>query len=200
MKSRHLVSLCVFLNVPVTVLGQHPGGGASAPRAVTAPREAAQFDFLVGQWELTVRPKISGLAARIHGAPRLAGTWKAWRAFDGWGIQDELRILDASGNPTSLTHAMRFYDANAKQWTQTQLDVYRGRFISAAGTWSGNQLTLTSRGTDQEGRAIVSRIRFYDITETSFRFRQDRSLDDGKSWDEGTVHIEARRVAAVAPR
>ena len=84
--------------------------------AVTPAKEATQFDFLVGQWEIEVTPKVSGLAAMIHGAPRLTGTWKAWRAFDGFGVDDELRVVDGSGNPIALSHGQRVYDAKAKRW------------------------------------------------------------------------------------
>ena len=59
---------------------QHGGTGSSLP-GTAAPAEAAQFDFLVGQWELEVTPKVGGLGAMIHGAPRLVGSWKAWRCY-----------------------------------------------------------------------------------------------------------------------
>jgi hypothetical protein len=188
-----LVSLSSALNA------QH-GTGGGAPRALTAPAEARQFDFLVGQWDLTVHPRVSSLAARIHGAPKLAGTWKAWRAFDGWGIEDELRIMDASGNPMSLSHALRVYDAAGKQWSASVLDVYRGTFGAATGSWGGDALTITSRGTDAEGRPTMLRSRFSDITADRFRLQQDRSTDGGKTWDEGVLRIEAKRSAAQAPR
>jgi hypothetical protein len=198
MRSRLLVASFALVVFPPCISAQHAGGGA--PRAVTAPREATQFDFLIGQWELTVRPKATSLATKIHGVPKLLGTWKAWRAFDGWGIEDELRIMDASGNSMSLAHAMRFYDATARQWLTTLLDVYRGKFSTSTATWNGTEMTVTSRGTDQEGKPVVVRTRFFDITASAFRYQQDRSLDDGKSWDERTLTIDAKRVAAAAPR
>ncbi|MEO8460455.1 MAG: hypothetical protein ABI451_07995, partial [Dokdonella sp.] len=60
------------------------------------PAEAKQFDFLIGQWELDVKPKINSLIAMVHGTPKLVGTWKATRAFDGFGIDDEVHIIDSS--------------------------------------------------------------------------------------------------------
>jgi hypothetical protein len=61
-------------------------------------------------------------------------------------------------------------------------------------------MNQSSRGTDEQGKAYLTRTRFYDITPTSFRFRQDRSSDEGKTWTEGILAIEAKRVAASAPR
>jgi hypothetical protein len=176
---------------------QHSGAGPAA--APVAPREATQFDFLVGQWELTVRVPATGLAQRIHGAPRLAGTWKAWRAFDGWGIEDELRITDAAGNTRTLSHAMRVYDPAARRWSTTALDVFRARFTTATAQVAEGVLEMRSSGTEPGGRGYQSRGRFTDVTATAFRFRQERSYDEGRSWTE-SLTIEARRVAETAPR
>lgn len=198
MNGRSMMTLVVLLVLPAPAFAQH--GGGAAPLIHTPPREATQFDFLIGQWELTVRPQVSSLAARIHGAPRLLGTWKAWRAFDGFGIEDELRIVDGSGNPMSLNHALRIYDATARRWSVTGLDVYRARVTTATAEWRDGQMSLTGQGTDAEGKAYVTRTRFSDITPTSFRMQQDRSMDDGRRWTEGVLKIEAKRVAAAAPR
>ncbi len=193
------VCLVVALLAPIVTGAQH--NGAQQPRAsLTAPPEAAQFDFLIGQWELTVTPKVSTLAAKIHGAPKMLGTWKAWRAFDGWGIEDELRILDRSGNPQSLNQSLRVYDAGAAQWSQTNLDVYRARYAASTAQWVNGEMRVNGRGQDQEGKPVLSRTRFYAITGTSFRFVTDRSHDEGKTWDEGVLRIEAKRVSATAAR
>lgn len=193
------LSLTCTLPLPSVAAAQHDGGGA--PRAAsTAPREASQFAFLIGQWELTVMPKVSTLAARIHGAPKLRGTWKAWRAFDGFGIEDELRIADRSGNPNSLNHALRLFDAAQGRWTQSMLDVYRARLTSSTAEWKGNEMISQSQGTDAEGKPVLQRARFFDITPTSFTYQNDRSSDGGRTWETGVLRIEAKRVAAVAPR
>jgi len=194
-----LVSLTVLaLALPVSIEAQHAAGTQQA--APSAPAEARQHDFLVGQWELVVKVPPAGLAQRIHGVPKLVGTWKAWRAFDGFGVEDELRITDAAGNPLSLSHALRYYDRTARSWSITLLDVYRGRLTSATAEWKDGRMVQNGRGTDPEGKPTLVRSRFHDITPGSFKWQQDRSADNGKTWTEGTLRIEARRVAAAAPR
>lgn len=200
MRTCRTIALIALSLLPLVARAQHKDAGGAAPRSATAPKEASQYDFLIGQWELTVVPKVSGLAAKIHGVPKLVGTWKAWRAFDGWGVEDEMRIVDASGNPNALAHAMRFYDASTKKWTQSLLDVYRARLSTGSSEWKGNLMEISGEGTDQEGRPYIGRTRFYDITATTFRYRQDRSFDSGKTWTEGILKIDAKRVSAVAPR
>ena len=198
MTVRSLVAVLALMALPAAAGAQHAGGG---PALVTTPaREASQFDFMVGQWDLVVRPQAKGLAAKIHGAPKLQGTWKAWRAFDGWGVQDELRIVDDSGNPIALSSAMRAWDPAAKRWNVMALDVYRSRTTTATAEWHAGRMTVSGRGTDQEGRAYLSRTTISDITPTSFRYQHDRSYDDGKTWDEGVLRIDAKRVAATASR
>lgn len=186
----------------VTVRAQHGAGSGGAPAAPAsvAPKEAEQLAFLVGQWEVAVMPKATGLGQRIHGAPKLIGTWKAWRALDGFGIEDDLRIIDASGNPATLSHTVRVYDAAQGKWTQTALDVYRGRWTTSTGTFANGVLTLRSVGRDAEGKPYVQRTRFYDITPTSFKYQADRSEDGERTWDEGVLRMEAKRVAASASR
>lgn len=199
MKIVSIIALCASFTIPGMARAQHGGSGGSPP-VHTPPREASQLDLLIGQWELLVRPQAAGLAQRIHGVPRITGTWKAWRAFDGFGVEDELRMVDGSGNPVSLAHTLRFYDAGARAWKFVTLDVYRGRVTEATARWETGQVQASGRGTDAEGRAYETRTRFYDITADGFRWQQDRSLDGGRTWDEAVLRIEARRVAATAPR
>lgn len=193
---RFLVVMAALL-VASSARAQH--GGSPQPINRTPPPEAAQFNFLVGQWDLNVKPAATGLAQKIHGTPKLIGTWKAWREFDGWGVEDELRITDASGNPLSLSHAMRYYDAAAKKWRTVGLDVYRGTTNNSMSELRGTVMVGNSSGRDAEGKAYLSRSRYVDITGDSFTFIQERSMDNGKTWD-ASLTIEAKRTAALAPR
>jgi hypothetical protein len=192
---RYAIGL-LFVATPLLATAQHPTRSAPPPQATT-PREASQFDFLLGQWELTVRPKVSGLAARIHGAPRLLGTWKAWKVLDGNVIEDELRIVDGSGNPTALSLSIRAWNATERRWVMTAVDGQRGRFSTATAVQAQGRMDVTGRSSDP---GVVTRSRFTDITPSAFKFVQDRSNDDGKTWEDAVLVIEAKRVSATAPR
>lgn len=174
---------------------------ANAQQAPSSPRpEARQFDFLIGQWELDVRPKADSLMAKIHGAPKLTGMWKAWRAFDGFGVDDEIRIIDTSGNPVALSHAMRAYSNADGGWLVANLDVYRGRVAESKGQWQGGEMVLNGKGTDPEGKPVLTRAHFSNITADGFRVQNDRSADNGATWDEAVLVIDAKRVGASATR
>jgi hypothetical protein len=198
MQVRTLIVATVVLFSPIVAHGQH--GGPASRLAIKAPREASQYDFLVGQWELDVRPKVSGLAARIHGVPTLHGSLRAWRALDGWGIEDELRMVDESGNPQALSHVVRIYDPAAKRWAISTVDVYRQHMSQAFAQWDGTTMTSIGEERNGEGQSYRTRTRISRITATSFRSQQDRSYDGGRSWDEALVVIDARRIAATVQR
>lgn len=191
----HLVHLLIALLLSAHALFVHAQGGG-----VTAPREAAQFDFLIGQWEIELTPKVNGLAAMVHGTPKLLGSWKAWRAFDGFGIEDELRVIDGSGNPATLAQAQRIFDAKSKRWLMSSLDVYRVRFSSATAHWQDGEMRANGSGITPDGKPLLTRSRFYEITPERFRMTQDRSIDEGKSWEDGVLTVTAKRVAAKAAR
>jgi hypothetical protein len=192
-----LMSLALIGLAAAPAAAQHSAG----PPLITAPpHEATQYDFLLGQWELTVKPEATTLAAKIHGMPKLTGTWKAWRALDGWGVQDELRIVDASGNPLACTQFMRVYDAATHRWMLSSAEAYRGRITTSTARWTGSEMESVASSTDQNGKPVLSRTRVYKITPTSFRYQQDHSYDDGKTWSEGVLTIDAKRTAAAAAR
>ncbi|MDR7271661.1 hypothetical protein J2X20_004329 [Pelomonas saccharophila] len=193
-------ALVLSLALALSGIAHAQHGGAAPTGATAVPAEAAQFDFLVGQWELEVAPKVNGLAAMIHGAPKLVGSWKAWKAFDGYGLDDELRILDASGNPMSLSYAQRIFDAKSKRWLISGLDVYRTRFGSSSGAWQDGEMRLEGSGQTNDGKPMLTRTRFMEISAERFKMRQDRSYDNGASWEEGTLTIVAKRISRKALR
>ena len=194
-----MIRLRPFL-VALAVLAGVSDGQAQQAGPPVAPPEVAQFDFLIGQWDIEVAPKTSGLVAMIHGTPPLLGTWKAWRAFDGFGVDDELRVVDGGGNPKNLSRSLRIYDAKARRWIIESLDVYGPRFSAATAAWQGGEMHVSSSGSMPDGKPYQSRTRFYEISADHFTVRQDRSYDNGATWDEGALTINARRVAAKAQR
>jgi hypothetical protein len=188
---------CAIALSPVSLIAQQDAGG-SQPIAAKAPREASQYDFLQGQWSLLVTPKVSGLVARIHGAPKLHGSWKGSRALDGWGMEDELRIADESGNPIAYTHFLRIYDAKAKHWIVNAIDVYRQVATTYTAQLQGNEMLSTAEGVDPEGKPYRTRTHITDISATGFHFSQDISHDRGATWDEGHLVMQAKRASETA--
>lgn len=187
----HLFAFAILLASPVLAQHTEPTATADAP-------QARQFDFLIGQWELDVHPKVGGLVAMIHGSPKLAGTLKAWRVLDGRAIEDETRIVDGSGNPISLSRALRVWSGDAARWKVAAIDAYHARSSESTGVLRDGELRMEGRSTDAAGKPVLTRTRYYEIRADGFRMQQDRSTDDGATWEEAVLTIDARRTAATA--
>lgn len=196
MNRLHLFAVSLLLLCPLGALAE-PDAGSQASSSAPQSAEAKQFDFLLGQWELEVHPKVSGLVAMIHGTPKLIGVWKAWRASNGTDIVDEMRIVDGSGNPLSLIRTLRTYESTLRRWRTSGHDVSKSRNGEAIGQLQGGEMRLDGYFIDAQGKTLT-RTRYYDITANSFHMTQDRSTDNGQSWEEGSLVIDAKRVAASA--
>jgi hypothetical protein len=196
MNFRSLSLTCAIALSPIALRAQH--SGAAPPIVSRAPREASQYDFLAGEWTLAITPKVSGLVARIHGVPRLHGSWKGSRALDGWGVEDELRIMDESGNPIAYSHFVRIYDAAARHWIVSAVDVYRQRVTTSIAQWQGNEMSTMADGIDPDGKTYRSRTHITDISATGFHYSQDISHDGGATWEEGHLVMQATRATGTA--
>jgi hypothetical protein len=154
------------------------------------------FDFLLGDWAIDVQVKVSGLAALIHGVPKLSGTLKARRTAQG--IEDELVIVDASGNPRGANRSRRSFDAASGRWSITNSDDYHARQGSAVGRQEEGEMRIDGSYTEGS-ETTLTRSRYYAVSADAFRFTQDRSHDNGATWDEGAFAYDARRIAAPSP-
>jgi hypothetical protein len=170
-----------------------PAASAAGVAGAAAAPEARQFDFLIGQWQVSGEVKTSGLVALIHGRPKLVGSWKAWRVVDGHGIEDELTLTDASGNPASAVHFTRTFSREESCWKITARDTNTGGLRPATARWQGDEMLVMGSGTSPEGKHFRSRTHYVAITPVSFRMVQDRSYDEGKTWEAAAVTLDVHR-------
>lgn len=196
MNFRSLVPAVIALSLSWSVPShaQH----AVAPPVEAQGAEARQFDFLLGQFELEVTPKISSLVAMIHGTPKLVGTWKAWKVFDGRGIEDELRVVDANGNPVTMSRSLRIWISADQRWRITGADGYRGRITDGTARRKNGEMQSEGHIYEAQEKTVQTRTRYTEVGPTGFTMVQDRSEDGGKTWEEASVTIKATRTAATA--
>jgi len=110
-----------------------------------------------------------------------------------------MRLSDSSGNPQVFIHSVRAYDSTGQLWNQTTVDLYRARVSSGTAQWKDGAMTGLAHGIDAQGHPLLTRSRFSAIGPSSFKWQQDVSYDEGRTWTEGKVKIEAKRVAGSAP-
>lgn len=123
--------------------------GPGAIAACDAP-EHRQFDFWLGEWQVTVPDG------------KVAGTNRITREYDGCVIHEHY------STPRGYTgESLNMWDADRKVWHQTWVD-NSGTLLLLEGQLVGRQMVLEGAGTD-EGRPIRHRITWTPNADGSVR-------------------------------
>jgi len=158
---------------------------ASAPRpalATTAPPalgKAGDFDFLAGRWSIQHRKR------KADGSwDTFAGEATCWTILGGVGSVEELRIpaRDLSGM------GLRLLDLETRIWSDYWVNAKSGVLGEAGltGVFVDGVGNFTAEDNDN-GKPIVVRGVWDQITPKSCRWRQGVSHDAGATWDEGWI-------------
>jgi hypothetical protein len=178
---------CVFLYALIVVLGLlRQLSAASAPTPQSPQQRDGQhdFDFHFGTWKTHV-------SRLVH---PLAGS-KEWTEYDGtsvvskvWNGRASLFELDVSG-PAGRIEGMglRLYNPETHQWSLNWAN-------SSDGVLNKPMIGEFKNGRDEffdqeefNGRMILARNSFSNITPNSSRFEQAFSNDGGKTWETNWV-------------
>lgn len=142
------------------------------------------FDFEFGSWKAHLRRLLRPLTGSSTWV-EYDGTSVLRKVWDGKANLGEFDVANATGHIEGLS--LRLYNRESRQW-----NIYwSGKNDGAVGVPMIGQFK-NGRGEffDQEmfqGRAIVVRFIFSDITESSFRLEQAFSPDGGKTWEPNWV-------------
>ena len=139
------------------------------------------FDFLIGSWKVQHRKLVHRFAND-----------DTWQVFSGTCVMQPLlsrhanvdeNVMDVPGAPYKAI-ALRSFDPNKRTWSIWWLDGRNpghldvpvvGSFHNGVGTFFANDTF--------EGRPIVIRFRWFDISENSAKWQQAFSEDDGETWE-----------------
>jgi len=151
----------VLLLLGSAALAEKPVNPCSEP-------QQKQFDFWVGEWELTW-PGEKGAVARGHNSIR--------RTLDGCVVEENFSGGDAMhlrGKSVST------FDARAGRWKQTWVD-NEGGYLDFTGAFNGGQMVL-ERAFTRGGKTIRQRMVFKNIRANELDWSWERSDDGGKTW------------------
>lgn len=138
--------------------------------------EARQFDFWVGEWDLTWGEDGTG----VNVITRELGDCVIIEHFDG------TPAIPLRGMSVST------YDPRDGKWRQTWVD-NSGSYLDFVGELAGDRMIL-SREVVREGRRIRQRMVWYNIADDSLDWDWERSEDGGESWQLAwKIHYERRR-------
>jgi hypothetical protein len=136
--------------------------------------EARQFDFWLGEWDLT------------WGEDGV-GTNRISLIMDGQVIQEEFDgtpSIDLKGLSVST------FNPNTGKWHQTWVD-NSGGYLDFIGEFADRKMIL-SREAFVEGKPIKQRMVFYHISENELDWNWERSEDGGETW-QLVWHIHYKR-------
>lgn len=154
--------------------------------------KARQFDFLIGDWD------VSAVRFSEDGKPHeYKAIWQAVHLNDGRMVQDDFRVLGAEGVPISSFVTLRSFSEVTDRWELAGLQALEP---SAPMQWSGvfadGQMHLDAVVMLPGGKSIHTRIRFFDIDTQSFAWESSSSFDGGVRWQK-TASLTAVRKSVL---
>lgn len=133
-----------------------------------------QFDFWLGEWELTWPGEQSGLPAGQAGR----GTNSIKAILDSCVIEES--FVDLA--PNSLRGmSVSVYNQRLGKWQQTWVD-NQNSYLDFAGEFKDGKMTLSRQATTKEGKAILQRMVWHNITRDQLDWNWEASEDGGKTW------------------
>jgi len=160
---------------------KHDSVGTSTP---------TDFDFLDGTWNIRFQSRKS----KTEFSPAVAGTWSAHRTHDGLVIEDEFSLINASDGSRSLTLTYRVYNKARKTWEIAGTSAKNGSPWAPGVSWSDGRDRYVVQTYGSGPNALITRIRYYQVTQDHFLWRADGSQDGGKTWIRDFWKIEANRA------
>lgn len=158
---RFLLSTCLL--IPTLALGQDAPADGASPPAPCSSAEHRQFDFWVGEWDVTANGQPAGhnRIEAIHGGCALAEHWtSAAGGFAG--------------------SSLNIYDAAKGHWHQTWVDT-GGTRLDLNGGFSDGVMVLSGQRTGADGKPFTDRITWTPNADGSVRQHWEVS-NDGASW------------------
>jgi len=147
------------------------------------PEAAKAFDFLIGH-----NTCIQSRFAYPGGEEtRSRFDWVGYYSHGGWAVRDE-------GAPAgSANLSLRIYDPVEGTWHVWYFLAQNGYY---AGEWRGGAVgdrIVLEKDDVLEGRPIVSRLEFWDVTPDSFEWRSSNVEEDGAAFVDWRISCEKAR-------
>lgn len=154
----------------LSVQGRQNGGAAKAPAKPCTEPQQKQFNFWIGEWDLTWLGEKPGETG--HGGnsiKRIMGGCVVEEQFTG-GTSMSLRGMSVS---TFVTLAGK--------WKQTWVD-NDGSYLDFVGEFKDGQMILSREATRPDGTKILQRMVWKNISPDEFDWSWEASKDGGKTW------------------
>jgi hypothetical protein len=169
--------------------------GASTARAAQPPTERDgqhDFDFELGTWKMHIKRLMHPLTGSNTWV-EFDGTSVVRKVWDGRANLEELELDSQSTHLEGLTLCL--YNPQSHQWSAYWANSKDGNLGEPPVPMVGQFNNGRGEFYDQEtfnGRAILVRFVWSDITPTSAHFEQSYSDDGGKTWEANWITDRTR--------
>jgi hypothetical protein len=177
MKVAAALGLCALTALPATALAPKAASDSSNPN--TLRDGAHDFDFDFGVWHTEITRRLNPLSDSSE-SMKLSGTVTIRRV---WGGKAQLEEIEANG-PKGHWEGMSLflYDPLAHQWSQSFIGASSGVFTAGfVGSFHDGKGELFQQDT-LDGRSVLVRATWSDITPSSHKYEEHYSADGGKTW------------------
>lgn len=169
-KCFHLSMLVAGVMFVIPCWAQEPNRAIPVKSVPCSQPEQKQFDFWVGEWDLTWPGDKAGETSR--------GINSIKRVLDGCVVQENFNggtAMHLRGTSVSL------FDARSNKWKQTWVD-NEGGYLDFVGEFKDGQMILQREAAKPDGTKVLQRMVYKNINANEFDWSWERSLDGGKTW------------------
>jgi hypothetical protein len=181
MKFSRCVAICLLAGASCLSLGLSADAAddAAQPAKMSARDGQHDFDFNFGVWNTHIKRILDPLSGATHSI-ELNGTVTVRKVWDGRGQLEEIETDGPNGHWEGLT--LFLYNPEAHQWSQTFANGKAGILTSPLiGAFTHGRGELFAQET-LDGRTVLVRGVWSDITPDSHHFEQSYSDDGGRTW------------------
>lgn len=172
----------------------------TASQGGTVPHDGQHdFDWIFGTWKATLRRLVHPLTGSTTWI-EFEGTQVSKKVWGGKAILDEFTVNSPATNTNIEGVTLRLYNPQTGEWRIYWANAKRGimdppvigRFTNGRGEFYGQD--------ELDGRTILVRYIWSDITPTSAHFEQSFSADGGKTWEPNWISDVTRVKESTVER
>jgi hypothetical protein len=181
---------CLLVACSLALLALPLQGTATDAQPTVERRDGQRdFDFEIGTWHTRLKRLVRPLTGSTTWV-ELEGTTVVRKVWDGRANLAELTVNSADGPIYVLS--LRLYNPESRQWSLNSANSRTGTLsVPTVGEFKNGRGEFY----DQEifeGRMILVRNVWSDITPDSCRFEQSFSDDGGKTWEVNWIAVDTR--------
>jgi hypothetical protein len=185
-------SLVVVLQPIQALAQQNPAASKTSVQPTATQRDGQHdFDFEIGTWKIHLKR----LKDRLVGSTtwiEFDGTSVTRKVWDGRANLEEMEVDSPTGHIEGLT--LRLYDPQTHQWSLYWATSKSGAIgVPTIGEFkNGRGEFYDTEPSGPNGKSILVRFIWSDITPNSAHFEQSFSDDGGKTWEVNWITDQTR--------